>query len=263
MTSEMREQFKIAAINVSEGNHSGREIIILENGVDVLDKWRNYVVMEIEENFNLSVVSNFDRQPFDGASEKAQDVAGIFSILGSLAGKEDLARTTLKTAMMSASVWSGSNPISFQLNCTFHVGMKGQYDPKLQVYDPIMHLTRLPLPWTQGSGNKGFLQAPGLVEGDIVLRAASEFIQGVGFKIADSPIRSTVYSVAIGEFFYLPWVIFERAEPTFNKQMARSKADGKLYPISGTINFGMKTIKAGVREMLAYDTKRGYEGVGT
>ncbi len=234
------------------GGKSGREIKILENGRDVLSDWNDCIVFELEENLNLSIVSNFDRQPFDGASGKAQDLSSLISIFGAATGNASVARTTLKTAMMSASVWSGSNPISFQLNCTFHVGMKGKYDPKRQVYDPIIHLSRLPLPWIED----GFLKAPGLVEGDVVIKAAAEVISGLGFMKDNTKIVSTVYSVSIGEFFYLPWVIFERAEPIFNKQMAKSPTDQKLYPISGSINFGLKTVKAGTRDMLKYDQAR-------
>jgi hypothetical protein len=228
------------------GGKSGREIVILENGKDVLADWKDCAFMELEESLNLSIVSNFDRQPFDGASSKAQDLSSLISIFGAATGNSGVARTTLKTAMMSASVWSGSNPISFQLNCTFHVGMKGVFDPKRQVYDPIMHLSELPLPWTEGA----FLKAPGLVEGDVVLKAAAEIVAGLGIMKDGTKIVSTIYSVSVGEFFYLPWVIFERAEPVFNKQMAKSPVDGLLYPISGTINFGLRTVKAGTREML-------------
>jgi hypothetical protein len=228
---------------------SGREIKILQNGQDVLSQWNDCVMMELEENFNLSIVSNFDRQPFEGSSSKAGDLSSLISIFGAATGNEGAARTTLKTAMMSASVWSGSNPISFQLSCTFHVGMKGIFDPLRQVQQPIMHLSELPLPWVEG----GFLMAPGLVEGDVVLKAASEILSGLGIMKDGTKIASTVYSVSIGEFFYLPWVIFERAEPTFNKQMAKSPTDGRLYPISGTINLGLKTVKAGTREMLRYN----------
>jgi len=240
------------AKSLSAEKRTGREITILENNVDVLSSWKDYVSMELEENFNISVVSNFDRQPLDGASSKAQDFASLISIFGAVTKNTKAARTTLKTAMMSASVWSGSNPISFQFNCTFHVGMKGKFDPKLQVYDPVMKLASLPLPWADKSG---FLMAPGLVEGDVVLKAASGVLSGTTNTKDRYEVTSTVYSILIGDFFSLPFCILERAEPVFNKQMAISKTDQKMYPISATINIGIKTVMAGTRDMLVRTKK--------
>ena len=226
---------------------NGREIQIRANGKDVLEQFKD-IKFEMEDDISLGISSTFEKQVFE-ASQAAQSAATLVSVVGNLMKNEKLARTTLQESMMTARVWGGSAPITINFTSTFHVGINGKYDPYMQVYGPIMALAKLPLPWVENN----FLMAPGTVSGDIVAKAAAEVLKDNLHINVSSQVTSTIYAITIGNVLDLDWIVVERADPVFSKQMAKGIApDGKVgyYPIHGSINMTISTIRAGSRDML-------------
>jgi hypothetical protein len=133
-------------------------------------------------------------------------------------------------------IWKNSEPISLTLAFTFHVGMTNKNNARQEVYEPIIKLSKLPLPSLGGAlGAVGNFTPPG-----------PTLLTLTGGKKAEKASGGTL-SLRIARLLYLSNVIVKRAEPTF-----ASEFDEEGYPIWGKITLDIESVYSASQELLDY-----------
>lgn len=179
--------------------------------------------MILEEDITLSLSSEFS--PVWGGSIGPEGLLGdvITSAVGAAFGGKSY---TGKFKQMGIQMWRSTDPLSFGPTIAFYAD-KTDFNPREQVYEPIMTLCKIPLP---GEGPGGILSAPG-----------PTLINFLG-DIGDNPDR---FSLQIGRILYIPQIIIKKAEPTFS-----TETDQNGYPIWGKVQLDIQSINVATKEML-------------
>lgn len=107
----------------------------------------SHVVCRAPEDLSLQLTSDWDNA-IDGGS-----VASVIE----LGAQEALGRST-KSQFASAQIWAGTSPINITISLEFHA----EENPRQEVLNPIIELTKMALPRQSGSGgSKGLFVPPG------------------------------------------------------------------------------------------------------
>jgi hypothetical protein len=216
---------------------NGREVVIQRDGVDVLADFLDVINPEIDEDVMMQISSKFSNEV---GTTPDQNLQTAYQLFNKYVMKKD-GNQTLHHALSGATVWTGADPITFNIALTFHVGTNGRYDPKRQVYDPMRALCKLPLPF---EGERGFLKAPGLMSWEILTDMTQEIL-----NIDSDPSPNTIFSLSIGNIIRFNRVIISNAQPTFSKQMAKDSS-GNFYPIHGRVDLVISTLRVGTTNMI-------------
>lgn len=197
---------------------SGKIVTIKSKSGNIFDSIEVSPIMTIDTEITINLQSQFEslignttQKILSGAS------AAIYAWSGKSLGTQFKA--------MGYKYWTGTNPVEFSFSTTFHMKTSGKKD----VLDPAKVLMRLALP-TEANTEEGFgLIAPG----PSVLDAL-----GVETQFGEK------YSFRCGSF-YLPSVVFEKAEPTWS-----SEVDDEGYPIWCTVQVDLTSIYTATTQMI-------------
>lgn len=177
------------------------------------------VPMILEEDITFSLSSEFS--PVWGGKTE-----GIGSIASNLAKGIFGSTVSTQFKQMGIQIWRSTDPLSFGPTVGFYAD-KNNFNPRIQVYEPIMELCKIPLP-SEGSG--GTLVPPGPTLIDF---------------LGDVSKNPDMFSLSIGKILYLPQIIIKKAEPTFS-----TETDAEGYPIWGKVQLDIQTINIATRQML-------------
>lgn len=205
---------------------AGKRVLIKENG------WRDltFIPLVLEEDLQINLSSSFSAI-YGGASGGLGD---LLNMAGQAVGQATEGRIAFGSqfSQFGFQTWDSTDPISLSLNLGFYHGSTGRYNAKVEVYDPVMVLSKLPLPTRRSSG---MLVAPGpsplsLLESNDTGGGNSTFV---------------TYSLSIGNVLNLSSVVFTRAQPIFSNEI-----DETGYPISGKIQLDVLSTETASQEML-------------
>jgi len=216
----------------------GKKVTINKNGEPLLPN----TPLILDDDVTISLSSSFS--PFLGAlfSSPSTKTAKIISSLGAIIarkfGEERGVSTQLK--QFGIQTWDSTDPISLNLTFSFFRGLRGLYDAKKEVYDPIMTLCELPLP-SLGVLDS-VLTAPGPTGAEAVEEVASLLSEEAKAALSD---LTNYYSIRIGNIISISGIVILKAEPTFT-----SECDERGYPIWGQINLDINSIETATVDLL-------------
>lgn len=214
---------------------AGQQIRIYENGRPLID---SRIPLVIKDEITLVLSSTFETLL---SSNNNKWLTTFGNVIRDLSG----VGLTSTFAFQGYQVWKSTEPLSFNVSIPFFFGSAELYDARREVYEPIMKLAELPLPYINKLGKK----SKGTTLDD-ALTAPGPSILPVLFPNSDTVKNLTAkgrdYSVEIGNIVRLSNVIFLRAEPTFSLK----NVDENGYPIFGTINLDVKTVEIATIDML-------------
>lgn len=195
----------------------------------------NGIPMILDEDITLSLSSSF-KQLYGGKSNTLFDLAG--SVSKSFFG----IGFSSKFKEFGFQIWENTDPVSFNVTVTFHMGINKEYNAYTEVYKPAIELASLPLPTIGASIAGGLaenLEPPG--------PSPSTLLGGEKF----SPI-----SLQIGNILYISNIIVKKAEPTFS-----TETDEFDYPIWAKVNLDIQSVETATVEMITQNnienTERG------
>lgn len=178
---------KIISIRVNDSD------IFSDAGIEIAPQ------ITIDTEITINLQSKFDSLLGSGANK----VLGVFSgAMYSLTEKS----FTGQFKEMGYRYWTGTEPVTFSFDTTLYMKTSARKD----VFEPAKVLMKLPLPMLAKKGEGFGLIAPGPSVLD-ALNIDTKF--------------GRMYSFRCG-VFYLPAVVFEKAEPTWS-----SEVDEEGYPI--------------------------------
>ena len=152
--------------------------------VTVFSSVHNGVVARLPEELQMSLTSEWDTPLLSsGASALETLVQNGF-------GK------STRTQFASAQVWSGSSPIEITLPLEFYA----EENPKLEVVEPIVRLSKMALP-RRGSTDKGLFTPPGPRIFKVDTRQLSN--------------KHDDITISVGNFLTFNRVIITNVNPTF------------------------------------------------
>ena len=188
------------------------------------------VPLILEEEVTLSLSSSF--KPIFGGGNTKVDIAG--ATVADIFGKGYGFSSRFKE--FGYQFWENTDPLSFNATITFHMGILGLYRGRIEVYEPAIALSQLPLPRTGQTAGNGTLEnliAPG--------PPPTSLLNIDGYKGKYQKI-----SLQIGNVLYVNDIIVKRAEPTFS-----TESDDEGYPIWSKVNLDIQSVETATVEMLS------------
>lgn len=199
---------------------SGKVVTILVNSENVFSDAgiANPPIMTIDTEITINLQSKFDYLLGSGVNK----LFGVFSGAAySLSGKS----FTGQFKEMGYRFWNQTEPVQFSFETTFYMKTSAKKD----VFEPAKVLMKLPLPAVASKGEGFGLIAPG-----------PSILDALDIETK----RGRQYSFRCGAF-YLPSVLFEKAEPTWS-----SDVDEEGYPIWCRIQMELSSLYTANTQMI-------------
>jgi len=173
------------------------------------------IPLVLEEDITISLSSNFSPL-FGGGDTKA------LNVLGSLAREFSRGKIAFsgQFKQLGFQMWGGTDPLAFTATLGFYMGSTDANDARVEVYEPMIALSSLPLP---EEGRVGNLIGP-----------------GPSVTAALGKTRNTqqrIISLEIGKILRVSSIIVKRAEPTWSNE-----TDENGYPVTGKIQLDINSL---------------------
>ena len=242
-----------------------KEVRIYQNH----DRLLKGIPLYIADNISLNLSSNFG-PAFNVPSNAFADTiaSGLSGAIGAVTGWHPSLSTHNK--FFGFQQWQGSEPVSFSMVFTFFQGIAGLHNAKKEVYDPIMTLTKLPLPY-EDSGS-GILTSPSGNIIDLLVASGAEHVSPAQTDAANNAIppqarvlgataarpsntmdeavnanAAGFLSIRVGNQIFIPWCIITQVEPSFSKEV-----DESGYSIHGTATVHIKSAFSASKKLIEY-----------
>lgn len=198
----------------------GKIITIRANDRDIFDDAGvKKPILTIDTEITINLQSEFDNLLGSGVNKF---LAAASNAIYAATGKS----YSGQFKEMGYRFWSGTKPITFAFETTLNMKTSAKKD----VFDPAKVLMKLPLP-SESTSDQGFgLIAPGPSIISILSEDRVEFGKSYSFRCG---------------VFYLPQVLFEKAEPTWS-----SEVDEDGYPIWCKIQMEVSSLYVATTDMI-------------
>ena len=184
------------------------------------------IPMIIDNDITISLSSTFS--PLLGGGGPLQKAA---TVLGLISGEVFGVSFSARHKVMGYHMWESTDPIMIPgMVISFYVDSLS-VSGKLQVYDPILELMKLPLPG-ESKLFPGILKPPGA-------SIASLFLGTKG-------VHRTTISVEIGNILRIENALIKKAEPTFSND-----SDSSGFPIWGKVSLDIQSLETATKDNVA------------
>lgn len=217
------------------------------------------IPLYIQDNVSLNFSSEY-APLLSGNSNALIDYAGqIAGFLGNKlfgAKPTDMAFSS-QNKYFGFQQWKGTDPVTFTLTLSLHVGIADKWDAKTEVYDPIMRLIYISLPDENGLG---ILTPPGGQLINLLVDQAQSTNNGGNTQEAVPGVTASdpagkALSIRIGNLVFIPRAILVRAEPSWGTDL-----DKKGYPLSATVTLDFRSAFSATRQLLDHWSSLGASG---
>lgn len=220
---------------------NGRRVVIKLGGTDIMRNPRNNIApgleLVLENDFSLNLSSNFKPLYSGGGNDLATFAGSISRDLG-------FAGFSGQFKEFGAQIWQNTEPINFTLDFKFYKGITEANDARLEVYNPMKALQKLPLP-IEGSSASEFDLPVSITN---LIPPGPSFLNVLGL----SDTSALNISIQVGNIINIPKVIVKRAQPTYSNEV-----DENGYPLWGMINLEVSSLYTATTSMIDLNSEGG------
>ena len=215
----------------------------------------------IQDNVSFNFSSNYSKI-FEAGNDVVDFLGSIArNVSASVTGGKLNLGFSSQNKFFGFQQWKGSDPVTFTMTINFHMGLTKANSGFTDVYEPIMGLVALALPYEDPAGillppsgqlldllikvgqkDSSAIVDTALGEGSATAKNFSQSSQAFAQKFSSSFI-----SIRVGNMAFLPWAVVKKAEPSFGKEF-----DSDGFPITGTVTLEMSSAFVATKSLINY-----------